>query len=65
MKIKVEIHRGKCRNCFSDKLGKKITAVWVMCYRLPIKGIIDGTTFEIGEHIDLCSACIAREFESK
>ncbi|CAG8448032.1 795_t:CDS:2 [Racocetra fulgida] len=37
----------------------------LMCYRLPIKGIIDGTTFEIGEHIDLCSACIAREFENR
>ncbi|CAG8835326.1 28851_t:CDS:2, partial [Racocetra persica] len=33
------------------------------CVKGGVKGIIDGTTFEIGEHIDLCSACITREFE--
>lgn len=56
----IKLHRGKCSNC--PELD------WIMCYRLPVNinfKINENREekVEIGKHIDLCFACIAREFE--
>ncbi|KLL04825.1 MAG: hypothetical protein MRERV_11c062 [Mycoplasmataceae bacterium RV_VA103A] len=58
-KIKIDFHIGYCSNCSPSSKRK------VLCYRPAISGFVDENErhVEIG-HIDLCLACIAREFES-